>query len=79
MILDKEGNKIGKENIKEVILRMDSQTKNETDNAQSKNSTMKSNKTEDASSSNKSASTSNVGSITSKDILKYANITKELP
>lgn len=76
MILDKEGNKIGKENIKEVILRMDSQTKNETEDAQSKNNTMKSNKTEDSSSSNKSASTnksassSNVSNITSKDILK---------
>jgi hypothetical protein len=30
VILDKDGNKIGKENVKEVILRMDTSSKNQT-------------------------------------------------
>lgn len=33
LILDKDGNKIGKENVKEVILRMDTSSKNQTDDS----------------------------------------------
>jgi hypothetical protein len=73
VILDKDGNKIGKENIKEVILRMDTTNKNETDNDSSKNSSASMNKTIDASPTNKSVSLNITDNSTVKNISVPAN------
>lgn len=73
VILDKDGNKIGKENIKEVILRMDTTNKNETEKDSSKNSSASMNKTIDASTTNKSVSLNITDNSTVKNISVPAN------
>ena len=45
MIVDKDGNKVGKENIREVILRMDTSSRNQTDDSAVKNISVPLNKT----------------------------------